>query len=208
MRTLKYDDYITINNTIYTINGDYTSLNPALFCIILDECLPDNITVNLDYCSRIYLESAEEMIINNLSYNVSLLLEIKLHQLPIGSYQLEINNENEEEEILTIYIIKIPQHGDYNSTPVFYLRSNLGSNFYVQAVDEEGKDIILNQNIFMRITITFLPNLPITYTGNDYKNDCYTSALSSGGYLELVDSNLHPVDLLYPLRLNLLIEFY
>jgi hypothetical protein len=39
-------------------------------------------------------------------------------------------------------------------------------------------------------------------------NDCFISALTSPGYLELVDSNLMPVDLLYPMRLSLLAEFY
>jgi hypothetical protein len=60
----------------------------------------------------------------------------------------------------------------------------------------------------MCITNSFLPSLPITYTGGDYKNDCFTSSLTSSGYIQLLDSNLHAVDLLDPLRLSLLIEFY
>jgi hypothetical protein len=60
----------------------------------------------------------------------------------------------------------------------------------------------------MRITNSFLPNLPITYTGGDYKNDCFVNNLTSGGYIQLVDANLVPVDLLYPMRLRLLVEFY
>jgi hypothetical protein len=60
----------------------------------------------------------------------------------------------------------------------------------------------------MRITNDFLPNLPFTYTCGDYKNDYYTSALTSGGYIELVEANLGPIDLLNPLRLSLLVEFY
>jgi hypothetical protein len=34
------------------------------------------------------------------------------------------------------------------------------------------------------------------------------SALISSGYIELIDSNLMPIDLLYPMRLLLLAEFY
>jgi hypothetical protein len=65
-----------------------------------------------------------------------------------------------------------------------------------------------NINIFMQITNAFLPNLLITYPSYDYKNDLDKSALTSGDYIEPVDANLHPIDLLYPLRLSLLIEFY
>jgi hypothetical protein len=60
----------------------------------------------------------------------------------------------------------------------------------------------------MRITNAFLPNLPITYAGGDYKNDCFVYNLTSGGYIQLVDADLVPVDLLYPMCLSLLVEFY
>jgi hypothetical protein len=60
----------------------------------------------------------------------------------------------------------------------------------------------------MRITNVFLPNLPITYAGSDYKNDCFVHHLASGGFIQLVDANLVPVDLLYPMRFSLLVEFY
>jgi hypothetical protein len=60
----------------------------------------------------------------------------------------------------------------------------------------------------MRITKAFLPNLLITYAGGDYKNDCYVSSLTTGGSIQLVGDNLMPVDLLYPMRLSLLVEFY
>jgi hypothetical protein len=65
-----------------------------------------------------------------------------------------------------------------------------------------------NDSIFMRITNAFLPNLLITYAGSDYKNDCFVHKLTSGSYIQLVDANLVPVDLLYPMRLSLLVEFY
>jgi hypothetical protein len=65
-----------------------------------------------------------------------------------------------------------------------------------------------NINIFMRIIHAFLPNLLITYADGYYKNDCYITALNSSDYIELIDANLHPIDLLYPLKLSLLVEFY
>jgi hypothetical protein len=60
----------------------------------------------------------------------------------------------------------------------------------------------------MQITKAFLPNLPITYAGGDYKNDYFVYNLTSGGYIQLVDANLVSVDLLYKMRLSLLVEFY
>jgi hypothetical protein len=65
-----------------------------------------------------------------------------------------------------------------------------------------------NHFIFMRITNSFLPNLRITYAGGDYKNDCYVHHLTSGGYIQLVYANLVSVDILYPMRLSLLVDFY
>jgi hypothetical protein len=217
IRPLKYNDYIEINGDNYFIDKDYTNLNPATFSVILDEILPSNIEVHRDYCNKIYLQCLDfPLIIHDMSYNISLLLGITLYQLPIASIEVdyEQNYTNEEEEISEIIIanvINIPQFGDYNSTPIFYLRRNLRSNFFVQRmIDDKNKvtEIMTNLNIFMRITNSFLPNLPITYVGGDYKNDCFTSELTSPGYIELIDANLLPVDLLYPMRLSLLAEFY
>jgi hypothetical protein len=77
-------------------------------------------------------------------------------------------------------------------------------------IDDKNKviEIMTNLNIFIGITNSFFPNLPITYIGGDYKNHCYTSALTSPGYIELINSNLMPFDLSYPMRLSLLAEFY
>jgi hypothetical protein len=45
IRTLVYYDYIEINNIKYLVANEYSSINPALFSIVIDECLPDNIQV-------------------------------------------------------------------------------------------------------------------------------------------------------------------
>jgi hypothetical protein len=148
---------------------------------------------------------------------MSLLCGIKQYQLPVSSIELEIEQITEEEdwdliEVIKVYIVKMPNYGDFNSTPVLYLLSNLGSNFYVQThvdnTNDQDNSVMSNLSIFMRITNAFLPNLPITYAGGDYKNDCFIHNLTSGGYIQLVDANLVPVDLLYPMRLSLLVEFY
>jgi hypothetical protein len=57
----------------------------------------------------------------------------------------------------------------------------------------------------MLVTNAFLPTLHITDTAGDEKNECYTSVLTSVDYIERVDPNLHPIDLLYGLRLSLLV---
>jgi hypothetical protein len=146
-----------------------------------------------------------------------LLCGIKQHQLPVSAIELEIEQITEEEdwdliEIVKVYVVKMLNYGDYSSTPVLYLLSNLESNFYIQTHvdndDNQYNSVMSNLSIFMRITNTFLPNLPITYAGGDYKNDCFVHNLTSGGYIQLVDANLVPVDLLYPMRHSLLVEFY
>jgi hypothetical protein len=52
-----------------------------------------------------------------------------------------------------------------------------------------------NLNIFMRIINALIPNLPISYERWDYKNECYTSALTSRGNIELVHANQHSIAL-------------
>jgi hypothetical protein len=139
---------------------------------------------------------------------MSLLCGIKFHQLPVSSVEQCLNGDdivwdngvidvNPDNEI--VYILKFPSYSDYNSTPVFNLRTNLSSNFFVQLHVSDTKtesETMFNINIFMMITNAFLHNLPITYSGGDYKKDCNTSALTSGGEIEQVGANLPPIDLL------------
>jgi hypothetical protein len=89
---------------------------------------------------------------------MSPLCGIKQHQLPVSAIELEIEQIKEEEywnliEVLTVYVVKITNYGDYNSTPVKYLLSNLGSNFYVQThVDNDNnkdKSVMSNRSIIM-----------------------------------------------------------
>jgi hypothetical protein len=99
-----------------------------------------------------------------MSYSMSLLCGIKQYQLPVALVELEIEQRTEEEdgyyiEIVTVYFIKMPNYGDYNSTPVLYLLSNLGSNFNVQPHfdNNENKDnsVMSNINIFMKLINAF-----------------------------------------------------
>jgi hypothetical protein len=65
-----------------------------------------------------------------------------------------------------------------------------------------------NIRIFMRIIKAFLSNLEIIYACCDYKNDCYAYSLILGGCVELIDANIQQLDLLYPLRLSLRVDFF
>jgi hypothetical protein len=69
-------------------------LKAALFSIVLEKCLPDNIQIQLDYCKRIYFQSNETISFNSMS----LLCSIKQHQLPVSSIELEIEQITEEED--------------------------------------------------------------------------------------------------------------
>jgi hypothetical protein len=99
-----------------------------------------------------------------MNYSMSLLCGIKQHQLPVSSIELEIEQITEEEnldliEIVKVYVVKMPNYGDYNSTPVVNLLSNLGSNFYAQTHvdndDNQDNSIMRNLIIFMRIINAF-----------------------------------------------------
>jgi hypothetical protein len=46
----------------------------------------------------------------------------------------------------------------------------------------------------MIITNDFLRNHPISYADSDDKNDCETSVITLDGYIELVETNLQPVN--------------
>jgi hypothetical protein len=123
--TLVYYDYIEINDNKYLIGNEYSSLNRALFYIVLAKCLPDHIRVQLDYCRRIYFQSNEPFHIYSKSYFMSLLCYIKQFQLPVSSIELEIKQITEEEnwelfEIIKVYASKMPNYGDYNST-LYYI---------------------------------------------------------------------------------------
>jgi hypothetical protein len=90
IRILKDNNYIEINGDNYFIDNDYTKLTPVIFSVILDEILPSNIEVHLDYCNKIYLQCLDfPLVIHDMSYNMSLLLVMKLYQLSIASIETD-----------------------------------------------------------------------------------------------------------------------
>ncbi|GMO19379.1 MAG: hypothetical protein Ta2E_10280 [Mycoplasmoidaceae bacterium] len=221
IKTLIYLDSLIINEITDYIDDDYSNLHQALLSDVLYEGLLKYLTVNLYYCNWIRFRSSDPVSLNCMPYNVSQISGIKQYQFSVVSNLVEnlITGQAEDEDILeTIHVLKKPSYGDYNRTPVCYLRSNLRSNFFVQLHVEDEKeankswDIITNTNIFMRITNAFLPNLPIAFTGGDDKNDCHLSALISGGYIQLFGPNLHHADIIshdnITSRWSLLVHLY
>jgi hypothetical protein len=81
-------------------------------------------------------------------------------------------------------IFRFSSYSDYNNTPEFHLRSNLCSYLYEQThVNDTEIETTSNINIFMRIAIDFLPNLPSKYRRGYYKNDYYPSALTLSDFI-------------------------
>jgi hypothetical protein len=74
---------------------------------------------------------------------MNLLCGIKLHQLPVSFFELKLIGENiiwnngmiepddPNIDFEIVYILKFSSYNIYNSTSVFYLRSNLGSIYFV-----------------------------------------------------------------------------
>jgi hypothetical protein len=158
--------------------------------VFLDSC-------QVQYFSTTWLDKEEDppgpFTIDDMSYNVKLLCGIDIYRpFPLHS---EVNSDSN--------VIYADQFGDFNSTPVFYIISNLGSSVFVQQ-----QDILQNNSVLMRFNNSLLPNLPVMYVGGEYKRESNTSQLASGVEMTLVDANLREVDLLYPMRVSLFVSYH
>jgi hypothetical protein len=137
--TLIYDEFIQSIQYRRLLLMNF-QIKPSFICSSMTRKFTPNIFVSLDYFVRIYPQSSESFTINSMSYNMSLLHSIKLHQLPVSSAELCLNGEdiiwdNEVVErnpgFKIVYILKFPNYNDYNNMLVFDLRSNLSSYFFV-----------------------------------------------------------------------------
>ena len=189
---IEKDDYIQINNKKYTFNKQYTNINSESFIILLNELIIDTgITVELDECERIIFTSDNQFTINSCSYNILQLSGLYDQILPIpGSY----NNETNKYEILAESV------GNYISTPILYIVSNLGKSSY--------RNLNNNLNIskiILRVNNSFSANYPIIVNNADFEVEMNTNDLS---HLELtlVDANLHEIHLLNPMYITISIS--
>jgi len=201
IRTLKSDDYITINNIKYIINRNMSNLTPGRLIVVLSEVLNESgITVSLTETNIVrFYSNTDPFTINDMSYNLRLLTGI--HKLPITA-----------EEGTHTYTIISNQFGDYNSTPIFFLLSDIcisgsGSGMFIKNISPDGFGTMASQNIFMKINNTHAPERDIAFSGGDVKYYSDTGVLGRESTIQLVDANLQPVDLLSPMRLSIYVEF-
>ena len=204
IRVLKHNDYLAMtkgNNPFRIYFDDYTELKPEIFAELLNLKLQDDyhITCSVDNCNRLYFTSDEMFNIDDVSYNVKLLLGLyswkdediragKIHAEPLGNngYKLQINSV-----------------GMYLSTPVLNLVSNIGDSCFRNNSD----DIVNIQscNTVLRINNSFSPNIPII-AGGDGNASIIPSGFVSGAVFILVDANMRQVDLLNPMYITLTME--
>ena len=90
-----------------------------------------------------------------------------------------------------------PSVGYFQSTPILYLTSNLGTTHY-SYVDND----CTNQKILMKINNYFIHGFPIVCHNFEYSSIVITSALSEACF-KLVDANFKPVKLLSPMYLSI-----
>ena len=198
IQILKHEDYITIDNTRYRVfRRSITNLNPSSFSALLNDLIEySDVSVLPNEAGVIRFFSTKPFTINDMSYNMRQLTGID--KLPVSASQAEYSST---------FSVIAPRYGDYNSTPVFYLLSNMGVNSNGSGMLIQENGVMNGRNIFMRFANNHAPNFPVSYIGGDVKYHCPTSVLSQRGWIELVDANLVPVDLLYPLRISIRVEF-
>ena len=199
IRILGRGDFIKIDGSVYMRSrGSITELNPNSFARVLNDLLQySGVSVLPNGAGIIRFFSVKPFVIQDASYKMRMLLGID--KLPMASTQWHDGT----------YSITAPRYGDYNSTPIMYLLSNLGVNGNGSGmfVQELGTDVLNGRNIFMRFANNHAPSIPVNYIGGDVKYHASTMVLGQRGWIELVDANLVPVDLLYPLRVSVRVEF-
>ena len=189
-------DYITINNVQYYIQEDFSDVNTASLTEYLNSLInlvspESDVAVYYDSCSRIYFASMEDIVINDCSYNMKLMLGLINVTLPLQTTGM-INLHK---------IILCPDVGFYLSTPVLYLSCNLGSNSYKNMTNKS----FTSMRVLMRLTNSFFAKQPIVNVNGDYTTTIRSSDLSDVRFT-LIDANYQEVKLLCPMYLTVQIE--
>lgn len=179
---LEKGDWIKINDVIYYNQTEYTDLSSVTVCEVLNTLIADSgVQTENDSCYRIVFTSNSNFVINDASYNFKQLLGLYDTVLPVSS----VNNEYTASSI-----------GNYISTPILYLVSNIGTACY-----RNYEVNYQNQKILMRINNTFSSNFPITNSNGDFTTMIKNNDLSNVE-LTLVDANLHKIHLLSPIYIS------
>lgn len=150
--------------------------------------VPISFTVNTD--ERITIYSQYEFTINDMSYNMKLILGMyNKIEFPISS---TLNNST--------YIYNIKSVGYFLSTPILYLLSNLGGVNYFNLSDEKHK--IDASCISMRLLNSFTASMPIIGSNSEFSKITLSTDLTDFELI-LVDANLHEIDLLNPIYITI-----
>ena len=177
----------------YTLNfkSSYTNLNVESFVELLKEQTSSiGIIPEIDYTGRIILTSKlYNFMITNASYNVIQLLGIYNQTLPIsgehkkGSWSLACSSV-----------------GNYLSTPILYLVSNIGKSSF-----RNLNDAMNVSKIILRINNAFSADYPIVVSNADFEVDINSNDLSCAQFT-LVDANMHEIKLLSPMYITIAIH--
>ena len=197
---LSKDDYITINDTKYICDDDFSEISASSLTEYMNHLISlypngdgDVFDFFCDHCNRIYITSNRDFQLQDCSYNMRLLLGLTNVQLPIESV-----GSNQSHKML------FPDVGMFLSTPVLYLASNLGSNSYRMLSNSSGQTTT-SMRILMRINNSFFAKQPIIATNGDYTTVVRCSDLSDARFT-LIDANYHELKLLSPMYLTVQIE--
>ena len=200
---LNNDDFIQItvirkeNNEFkrfnYTLNfkSSYTNLNVESFVELLKELTSSiGIVPEIDYTGRIILTSKlYNFMITNASYNVIQLLGIYNQTLPISG---EHKNSS--------WSLACSSVGNYLSTPILYLVSNIGKSSF-----RNLNDTMNVSKIILRINNAFSADYPIVVSNADFEVDINSNDLSCAQFT-LVDANMHEIKLLSPMYITIAIR--
>ena len=187
---IEKDDFIQINGKKYVFNNMYTDLNSETFCMLLNSLIKNsNVTASVDETGRILFESDTFFTINNASYNIIQLCGIYNEILPLNS-----------EYTGGTFSILAQSVGNYLSTPVLYLVSNVGKSSFRNLHEN-----ISISRIILRINNSFSANYPIIVTNADFEVDIPSCDLGNV-QLTLVDSNMREVHLLNPIYITISVK--
>ena len=177
----------------YTLNfkSSYTNLNVESFVELLKEQTSSiGIIPEIDYTGRIILTSKlYNFMITNASYNVIQLLGIYNQTLPISG---EHKNSS--------WSLACSSVGNYLSTPILYLVSNIGKSSF-----RNLNDTMNVSKIILRINNAFSADYPIVVSNADFEVDINSNDLSCAQFT-LVDANMHEIKLLSPMYITIAIH--
>lgn len=177
----------------YTLNfkSSYTNLNVESFVELLKEQTSSiGIIPEIDYTGRIILTSKlYNFMITNASYNVIQLLGIYNQTLPISG---EHKNGS--------WSLACSSVGNYLSTPILYLVSNIGKSSF-----RNLNDAMNVSKIILRINNAFSADYPIVVSNADFEVDINSNDLSCAQFT-LVDANMHEIKLLSPMYITIAIH--